>query len=155
MSGKPPKYLQVVQTAPKPGAVPVPAPAEEKPSRTIHDAPEDFDETHRNVWNEIVKQTAGTLQDCDRWALTTLVTAICLHKTASAKVREYGSVIKSPNGYPIQSPYVADMNKQAANITRLSSELGLTPAARQRGKIVKKPTQGRSPFAGLKTLDGN
>ena len=148
---KPPKYLQVVQATLRAEA---PAPTVEAPPplRPLAEPPEDFDDAHRKVWDEVVRQTGGQLQDGDRWALCALVTAICLHSVASAKVREYGSVIKSPSGYPIQSPYVSDMNKQAALILRYSSELGLTPAARQRGKISKKPPAGRSPFAGLKTL---
>ncbi len=148
---KSPKYLQVVSNvAPTPAAA---APAVEPP-QPLAEPPEDFDEKHRAVWHEIVAQ-APHLTASDKWGLCAMVAAVCLHKIAAAKVREYGSVIKSPSGYPIQSPYVSDMNKQAAEIRKWSSELGLTHGARVRGNIKKKTATSRSPFAGLKTLGDN
>lgn len=147
-------YLRVVgnDTPPAPAK-----PAEvivEPAARAITDPPANYDQDHREVWAEIVLQARGTLQAVDRWNLDALVRSIVLHGKASAKVAEYGSVIKSPGGHPIQSPYVADMNKQAEKIRKLSRELGLTPAARDsgnKGKGSKAPAK-RGPFADLKSL---
>jgi phage terminase small subunit len=41
-------------------------------------------------------------------------------------------MIKSPSGYPVQSPYLAIANRQAEIMTRIASELGFTPASRSR-----------------------
>jgi phage terminase small subunit len=41
-------------------------------------------------------------------------------------------MIKSPNGFPIQSPYLSHLNKQAEIMTRIASEFGFTPASRSR-----------------------
>jgi phage terminase small subunit len=40
--------------------------------------------------------------------------------------------VKSPNGYPIQSPYIAIANRQAEIMMRIASEFGFTPASRSR-----------------------
>jgi P27 family predicted phage terminase small subunit len=149
-------YMKLVEP---PAATPAPAPADQvaaavapPPVRTLADPPADYDDEHRAVWAEIIAQQPG-LQPQDRWALSTLVSAICLHRIASKKVREYGSVIKSPNNYPIQSPYVSDMNKQAELIRKLSNELGLTYAARTRGKTASnRGSRKRGTFDDLKTL---
>jgi P27 family predicted phage terminase small subunit len=48
---------------------------------------------------------------------------------ATAAVNEYGAVIKTPNGYPAQSPYVTLANQHAAVMLRCSTELGLSPVS--------------------------
>jgi DNA modification methylase len=45
---------------------------------------------------------------------------------------ELDPVVKSPNGYPIQSPYIAIANRQAEIMLRIASEFGFTPASRGR-----------------------
>jgi phage terminase small subunit len=41
-------------------------------------------------------------------------------------------VVKSPNGYPVQSPYIAIANRQAEIMLRIASEFGFTPTNRSR-----------------------
>jgi len=41
-------------------------------------------------------------------------------------------MIKSPNGYPVQSPYLAVANRHADTMIRIASEFGFTPASRTR-----------------------
>jgi phage terminase small subunit len=41
-------------------------------------------------------------------------------------------MIKSPSGYPVQSPYVAIANRQAEIMMRIASEFGFTPVSRSR-----------------------
>ena len=47
-------------------------------------------------------------------------------------IQQFGAMVKSPNGYPIQSPYVAIANSQAEIMMRIASEFGFTPASRSR-----------------------
>ena len=47
-------------------------------------------------------------------------------------MRKYGPVMKSPSGYPVQSPYVAIANQQAAILEKLSAAFGLTPGSRNK-----------------------
>jgi phage terminase small subunit len=41
-------------------------------------------------------------------------------------------MVKSPSGYPIQSPYVSIANRHAELMMRISAESGFTPASRSR-----------------------
>jgi P27 family predicted phage terminase small subunit len=41
-------------------------------------------------------------------------------------------MVKSPSGYPVQSPYVAIANRQTEIMMRIASEFGFTPASRSR-----------------------
>ena len=43
------------------------------------------------------------------------------------RVERYGTMVKSPNGYPMQSPYVAVANKQVDIMVRIAAEFGMTP----------------------------
>jgi len=45
-------------------------------------------------------------------------------------IQKYGTMIKSPSGYPTQSPYVAIANRQAEIMMRIASEFGFTSASR-------------------------
>ena len=46
---------------------------------------------------------------------------------AVSSIERYGTMVKSPNGYPMQSPYVAVANKQVDIMVRIAAELGMTP----------------------------
>jgi P27 family predicted phage terminase small subunit len=48
------------------------------------------------------------------------------------QIQKYGTMVKSPTGYPIQSPYLAIANRQAELMIRIASEFGFTPASRSR-----------------------
>jgi P27 family predicted phage terminase small subunit len=50
--------------------------------------------------------------------------------SATKAVQEFGAVIKTPKGYPVQSPYVAIANHQASVMMKCADELCLTPASR-------------------------
>jgi tripartite-type tricarboxylate transporter receptor subunit TctC len=47
-------------------------------------------------------------------------------------VQTYGAMVKSPSGYPVQSPYVSIANRQTEIMMRIASEFGFTPASRSR-----------------------
>jgi P27 family predicted phage terminase small subunit len=48
-------------------------------------------------------------------------------------------MVKSPNGYPMQSPYVAVVNRQVDIMVRIAAELGMTPSSRTRIQVGDKP----------------
>ncbi len=54
-------------------------------------------------------------------------------------IQKYGSRVKSPSGYPVQSPYVAIANRQTEIMLKISAEFGFTPASR--GRIVAPPAE--------------
>ena len=53
-------------------------------------------------------------------------------------------MVKSPSGYPMQSPYVSVANRQAEIMMRIASEFGFTPASRSR--IATPPVAERGLF---------
>jgi P27 family predicted phage terminase small subunit len=73
-----------------------------------------------------------TLTQLDRAALASYCGAYALWAEATEAIQKYGTMVKSPSGYPIQSPYVAIANRQAELMMRIASEFGLTPASRSR-----------------------
>jgi P27 family predicted phage terminase small subunit len=51
---------------------------------------------------------------------------------AMEQIQKYGTMVKSPSGFPIQSHYLAIANRQAEIMMRIASEFGFTPASRSR-----------------------
>ena len=88
----------------------------------------------REEWNRIVGELTalGVLSKFDRGALAVYCGAYALWAEAMEAVQKFGSMIKSPNGYPVQSPYLATLNRQADTMMRIACEFGFTPAARSR-----------------------
>jgi P27 family predicted phage terminase small subunit len=72
------------------------------------------------------------LTSLDRAALAAYCGAYSLWADATEQIQKYGVMIKSPTGYPVQSPYVSIANRQAEIMLRISSEFGFTPASRSR-----------------------
>lgn len=61
---------------------------------------------------------------------------------ATEAVQKFGAMVKSPTGYPIQSPYISIANRQAEIVTRIAAEFGSTPASRSRvaARVDLEPT---------------
>jgi P27 family predicted phage terminase small subunit len=70
--------------------------------------------------------------DLDRAILAAYCQAYALWAEAVAAVRKYGAMVKSPSGFPMQSPYVAVANKQAELMIRIAAEFGFSPSSRSR-----------------------
>jgi len=51
---------------------------------------------------------------------------------ASDNIRQFGLILKSPNGFPIQSPYLAILNKAIEQMRAFVVEYGMTAASRSR-----------------------
>ena len=85
-------------------------------------------------WPLVAKQLhdAGLLTAIDVTALGLYCEAFARWKDANARIVKHGTVVKSPNGYPIQSPYLAIANKAHEQMTKLLAEFGMTPSSRSR-----------------------
>src|SRR5215213_5116121 len=88
----------------------------------------------RQEWDRIVGELTvlGILSRFDRGPLAVYCGAYFLWAEAMDALHKYGTMIKSPNGYPVPSPYLATLNRQAEVMMRLAGEFGFTPAARSR-----------------------
>ena len=104
-----------------------------KPSRIL-ECPPELGPVARQEWDRIVGELTqlGVLSSFDRGPLAAYCTAYALWIDAMEMVQKHGAMIKSPNGFPIQSPYLSHLNRQAEIMTRIASEFGFTPASRSR-----------------------
>lgn len=98
------------------------------------ECPSELPPLARQEWDRIVGELTelGILSRFDRGPLAVYCGAYFLWAEAMDALQKYGTMIKSPNGYPVQSPYLATLNRQAEVMMRLASEFGFTPAARSR-----------------------
>jgi P27 family predicted phage terminase small subunit len=78
------------------------------------------------------------LTNLDRAALAAYCEAYALWSEAITALRKYGTMVKSPSGYPMQSPYLSVANRQAEIMMRIGSEFGFTPASRSRIEIPRE-----------------
>jgi P27 family predicted phage terminase small subunit len=93
----------------------------------------------KREWKRISKHLSamGLLTTIDRAALALYCDAYGRWLDAIQALQQYGVVIKSPNGYPVQSPYVAIANKAGEQVRLLLAEFGMSPASRTRVTAVE------------------
>jgi P27 family predicted phage terminase small subunit len=94
---------------------------------------------HPVIKHKAVSQlSVGRRTGLDRGLLAAYCQAHTLWVEAVASIERYGTMVKSPNGYPMQSPYVAVANKQVDVMVRIASEFGMTPSSRTRIRVGEK-----------------
>ena len=122
---------------------------EPKPTGDLYAAPGWMTDSQREGWAYAITHSPhGLLKHLDRSVLAIWVVAEDLHREAAEKIAQYGLLTKSPNaGLPLQSPYLAILNKQAQLMLKAGSELGFSPASRTR---VQVETGLNSPMAWLR-----
>ncbi len=138
MRGRRPKPTHLKEMEGNPGKRPLNR-SEPKPEGDLYAAPEWMTETQRDGWGYAVTNAPyGLLKHLDRSVLAIWVVAEDLHREAAAKIAQYGLLTKSPNaGLPLQSPYLAILNKQAHIMLKAGAELGFSPSSRTRVQIEK------------------
>lgn len=104
-----------------------------KPVRML-ECPPELGPMARQEWDRIVSEltSKGVLSSFDRGPLAVYCNAYAHYFEAMEEVQKYGAMIKSPNGYQVQSPYLAVANRHADTMIRIASEFGFTPASRSR-----------------------
>jgi P27 family predicted phage terminase small subunit len=107
---------------------------EPKPEPAVPDCPAELGEVARREWDRLAGELGklNLLTPLDRAALAAYCGAYALWAEATEAIRKFGTMVKSPSGYPIQSPYVSIANRQAEIMMRYASEFGFTPASRSR-----------------------
>jgi len=107
---------------------------EPRPDANIPDCPPELGPVARAEWNRLVGELAALrmITNLDRAALAAYCGAYALWADATSQIEKYGAMIKSPTGFPIQSPYLSIANRQAEIMMRIASEFGFTPASRSR-----------------------
>ena len=108
--------------------------------------PPELGPSARAEWDRVVGELIqnGTITGLDRAALASYCVAYTMYIDAVESIQTYGMMVKSPNGYPQQSPYVSIANKQFEIMMRVGADFGFTPAARDR--LAKPTTTDLEPF---------
>ena len=133
MRGRKPTPTHIKEIRGNPGKRPVngrePRPAVRAPS-----CPRELCPAAKKEWRRLARQLLmmRLVTDLDRAILAAYCQAYALWAEAVAAVRKYGAMVKSPSGFPMQSPYVAVANKQAELMIRIAAEFGFTPSSRSR-----------------------
>ena len=127
-------------------------PADEPKSASIVECPPELSPIARQEWDRVAPElaTAGRLTPFDRGLLAAYCVAYALWAEAVDALQKYGAMIKSPTGYPVQSPYLSMANRQVEIMIRIASEFGFTPASRSR---LPTPSKGGSMLLELPSLE--
>ena len=147
MRGRRPKPTRLKVLTGNPGKRPLNG-NEPRPAAAVPECPAELGPVARTEWNRLVGELSALrlLTNLDRAALAAYCGAYALWAEATAQIQRYGAMIKSPTGFPIQSPYLAIANRQAEIMMRIASEFGFTPAAaaasRRRRRTSRRSSTG-------------
>jgi len=94
----------------------------------------------REEWDRIIAllEKYKLITDIDTAALALYCVSYGRWQEAEKKIKEIkvdggdGLIVKSPNGYPIQNPYLAIANRAMEDCYKYLQQFGLSPAARSR-----------------------
>lgn len=112
--------------------------AEPQPARLMNlDAPTWLDPAAQDEWRRLAPLLSrlGVLTETDADALAAYCEAWVTWKEATAKVRQFGMVIKRTKAggeVPVISPYVKVAHNAMAQMRTFLVEFGMTPSARAR-----------------------
>jgi P27 family predicted phage terminase small subunit len=133
MRGRRPKPTRLKVITGNPGKRPLNE-HEPRPEPHIPPCPSELSPAAQREWHRLVTElgTLKLLTNLDRAALAAYCGAYALWAEAQEAIQKYGTMVKSPSGFPMQSPYIAVANRQAEIMMRIASEFGFTPASRSR-----------------------
>ena len=133
MRGRKPKPTRLNVLTGNPGKRPLNL-DEPRPEPAIPECPPELAAAAQREWNRLVGELAALriMTSFDRAALAAYCGAYALWAESTEAIQKYGAMVKSPTGYPIQSPYVSIANRQAEIMMRIAAEFGFTPASRSR-----------------------
>jgi len=107
---------------------------EPQPRATTPRCPDHLDALAKKEWKRLVPilRRMRVLTEADGMPLANLCQTWSTWVQAQKKLTEMGILYKSPSGYIQQSPLFSMVTNCIDTVTKLSRELGLTPAARSR-----------------------
>jgi P27 family predicted phage terminase small subunit len=148
MRGRRPKPTRIKALTGNPGNRPLNA-REPRPEPALPECPPELSPVARREWARLASELSklNLITHLDRGALGTYCGAYAMWAEAMEQIQKFGTMVKSPSGYPIQSPYLAIANRQAELMMRIASEFGFTPASRSR--IAAPPTDQLPLFDGV------
>jgi P27 family predicted phage terminase small subunit len=85
----------------------------------------------KKVWRELIRKNPHLNRDVYREAIELYAVTLVRHRQASAQLEDEGYVIEGAHGGRAQNPLVGVVNAATSQLARLSTGLGLHPAARK------------------------
>lgn len=149
--GRRPKPSRTKALTGNPGKRPL-NPREPRPEPAAPECPLELSPTARQEWDRLTAELSklNLITHLDRGALATYCGAYALWAEAMVQIQKYGTMVKSPTGYPMQSPYLGLANRHAELMMRIASEFGFTPASRSR---ISAPRPDQLPLLDLTAND--
>jgi len=116
---------------------------EPKPSTDNIKMPSGLSPAAKKHWRIICKQleNIGLMTVLDVPALAMYCEVFARWMDANKNIAKYGAIIKSANGFPVQSPYMQVANKAFEQMRSMLIEFGMTPSSRTKVSATseKKP----------------
>ena len=149
--GRRPKPTRLKALTGNPGKRPLNV-NEPRPKPAAPECPPELSPIARQEWSRLTAELAklNLITHLDRGALATYCGAYALWAEAMVQIQKFGTMVKSPTGYPMQSPYLSIANRQAELMMRIASEFGFTPASRSR---ISAPPPDQLPLLDLTAED--
>lgn len=118
-------------------------PAEPPVKRGAPERPEWLEGEALKEWDRIVPQleAAGLLAHVDRAALAAYCETWARFVDETLKAKKTGSLVKTPNGYPVTSPHYTNARQAARDLKDWAEQFGLSPSARARVKAGPAPAE--------------
>ncbi len=93
-----------------------------------------LNETARKEWSRAGNflLQLGLISDLDLAAFAAYCVAYGRWVEAEQSLQTHGVLMKSPSGFPMQSPYLSIANRAMEQMRSLLSEFGMSPASRSR-----------------------
>jgi P27 family predicted phage terminase small subunit len=146
MKGQPPKptVLKKLQGNPGKKALPKNEPEFEKLAG-IPDAPDFLSKPAQNEWRRAAAELypVGLLTKVSIPALEMYCMEYAVWFEAQENLQKHGFLMKSPTGFPMQSPYLAIMNRAMVESRKWMQEFGATPSSQARVSV--KPVKKDDP----------
>lgn len=107
----------------------------------------------KTEWERVIGELRrlGLATSLDRAALAGYCQSWARWVEAERQIRRYGAIIKSPSGFPMQSPYLGVANMALKQMREFLVEFGMTPAARTRVESEEVPAPPLSVVPGGKS----
>jgi len=107
---------------------------EPKPLSDNLEKPFDLSPLADKQWDKIMEDltAAKIVSNVDIHALAMYCEAYATWMEAQEMIRQHGVVVKSKNGFPVQSPFFHVANKSFDQMKNLLVEFGMTPSSRTR-----------------------
>ncbi len=110
--------------------------------------PDHLDDTAKAEWKRTIKlmKDAGLIDRLDRSLLEAYCSSYSRWVEAEEYIKKHGLIIKAPNGFPMQNPYLAISNKAKEHMLKILTELGMTPASRARLPVKQSTPEAIRPL---------